>query len=175
LNRTGRIRALVCLWLCACAVLLALPGGALRAGAGNLPTTTEACRPGTVHLRGAWGMARFSVELADTPETRSRGLMFRERLARSAGMLFIYDAPQRATFWMRNTLIPLDMIFVDATGAVRHVHHDAIPGDETTIDGGPEILMVLEINGGLARDLGITPGSQLRHPGLAGDIALWPC
>ena len=171
----GRIRDLACHALVGLALLLPPAGGAASATPINLPQTAEACRAGTVHLRGEWGLARFSVELADTPETRSQGLMFRERLARSAGMLFIYDAPQRATFWMRNTLIPLDMIFVDATGTVRHIHHEAIPGDETTIDGGPEILMVLEINGGLARDLGIVPGSQLRHPRLDPAAALWPC
>jgi uncharacterized membrane protein (UPF0127 family) len=163
-----------------CGAMMAITAGFLPDAShaqtpATLPTTVEACRPGTVHLRGPWGLARFSVELADTPETRSRGLMFRESMARSAGMLFIYDAPQRATFWMRNTLIPLDMIFVDAQGTVRHIHHDAIPGDETTIDGGSGILTVLEINGGLARDLGLTVGSQLRHPALDQGNAVWPC
>lgn len=134
-----------------------------------------ACRADTVVLRGDWGQARFSVELADTPQTRSQGLMFRESMPRSAGMLFIYDAPQRATFWMRNTLIPLDMIFTDESGVVRHIHHEAVPGDETTIDGGSGILTVLEINGGLARAMGITVGSQMRHPAFASAAAAWPC
>ena len=134
-----------------------------------------ACRQDTVFLRGDWGQARFSVELADTPQTRSRGLMFRESMPRSSGMLFIYDSPQRATFWMRNTLIALDMIFTDEAGVVRHVHHDAIPGDETTIDGGEGVLTVLEINGGLARAMGITVGSEMRHPAFAADKAAWPC
>jgi uncharacterized protein len=175
-----QVNALIC-GAMLCFLTLGLPQAALAQGASSdaatqpLADTTETCRPGTVHLRGDWGKARFTVELADTPETRSRGLMFRESMPRSAGMLFIYDAPQRATFWMRNTLIPLDMIFVDPTGTVRHVHHEAIPGDETTIDGGPGILTVLEINGGLARALGIDAGSQLRHPALDQDSAVWPC
>lgn len=135
----------------------------------------QVCRMDTVMLRGDWGQARFTVELANTPETRSQGLMFREKMAKSAGMLFIYDAPQRATFWMRNTLIPLDMIFTDDTGTVQHIHHDAIPGDETTIDGGSGILTVLEINAGLARAMGITTGSQMRHPAFDADLAAWPC
>jgi uncharacterized membrane protein (UPF0127 family) len=134
-----------------------------------------ACRADTVLLRGDWGQARFSVEIADTPETRSKGLMFRESMPKSAGMLFVYDAPQRATFWMRNTLISLDMIFADQRGVVQHVHHQAIPGDETTIDGGRGILAVLEINGGLARAMGIVPGTQMRHPAFAGNTAAWPC
>jgi uncharacterized protein len=141
----------------------------------GLAHAQAACRTDTVFLRGDWGQARFSVELANTPQTRSQGLMFRESMPRSSGMLFIYDRPQRATFWMRNTLISLDMIFTDETGTVRHVHHEAIPGDETTIDGGTDILTVLEINGGLARAMGIVPGSQMRHPAFDADKAAWPC
>lgn len=133
------------------------------------------CRNDTVHLRGDWGQARFTVDLADTPETRSRGLMFVRSMPKSTGMLFVYDSPQRATFWMRNTLISLDMIFTDDTGTVRHVHHNAIPGDETTIDGGNDVLTVLEINGGMARAMGIDTGSQMRHPTFASDRAVWPC
>lgn len=134
-----------------------------------------ACAPDSVDLRGNWGQARFNVEIADNDATRAHGLMHRTRLARSAGMLFIYDTPVEASFWMRNTLIALDMIFVDPTGLVTHIHHEAIPLDETPIRGGSNILMVLEINGGLSRAMGIDVGSQLRHPRLDQDIALWPC
>lgn len=134
-----------------------------------------ACAPGVVELKGPQGVARFSVELADTPASRSRGLMFRERLAVSAGMLFIYDQPTHAAFWMKNTLIPLDMIFADATGTVQRVHANAIPHDETAIDGGPDVIAVLEINGGLARRLGIRPGTVLRHPAIEQTTAAWPC
>lgn len=137
--------------------------------------THAACAPETVELRGDWGQARFTVEIADTAATRAQGLMHRERLARSAGMLFIYDQPTEASFWMRNTLIPLDMLFVDPTGLVTHIHHEAIPLDETPIPGGPNILMVLEINGGLSRAMGITVGSELRHPRLDQTTALWVC
>ncbi|WP_319637311.1 DUF192 domain-containing protein [Kangsaoukella pontilimi] len=140
-------------------------------------TATQAgalCRDDRVDLRGAWGQAGFTVELADEPRERSVGLMNRPSMPRGAGMLFVYDAPQRATFWMRNTLIPLDMIFADATGVVRHVHENAIPLDETTIDGGEGIQYVLEINGGLSGRLGIEPGTELRHPAI-GDDAAWPC
>lgn len=136
---------------------------------------TPACSPGSVLLRGDWGQARFSVDLAETAQDRARGLMFVESMPSSHGMLFVYPRPGRVSFWMKNTLIPLDMIFLDATGTVRSIHHNAIPGDLTPIPGGEGILAVLEINGGLARSLGLTVGSQMRHPAFAADLAAWPC
>jgi len=75
---------------------------------------------------------------------------------------------------MQNTLIPLDMIFADEAGVVQRVHSRAIPGDTTPIPGGDGILVVLEINGGLAETFGIGPGTELRHPALGPDAA-WPC
>ncbi|MFZ9949691.1 MAG: DUF192 domain-containing protein [Gemmobacter sp.] len=142
----------------------------------SLPGAAEAaCRPDAVELRGPWGQARFAIELADDPAERARGLMFRESLPQSSGMLFVYEAPQRATFWMKNTLIPLDMVFLDPAGRVLGVHAMARPGDETIIDGGPGVLGVLEINGGLAARLGIAEGSELRHPAFAAGPAAWPC
>ena len=90
-------------------------------------------------------------------------------------MLFVYPQPKRVAFWMKNTLIPLDMIFLDASGTVRKVHHEAKPLDETPIFGGNAIQSVLEINGGLARKIGIAEGWQLRHPAIDQDAAAWPC
>ncbi|WP_273523512.1 DUF192 domain-containing protein [Rhodosalinus sediminis] len=133
-----------------------------------------ACRDDTVWLRGDWGEARFRVEVADTPEARAQGLMFVEEMPRSEGMLFVYERPQRVSFWMKNTLIPLDMIFADRAGVVRRVHAEAVPGDTTPIPGGDGIFVVLEINGGLAERFGIAPGTELRHPSL-GAQAAWPC
>ena len=134
-----------------------------------------ACSPDSVQLRGPGGQARFTVELADSADERARGLMFRETMPTSAGMLFLYPVPQTASFWMKNTLIPLDMIFADRTGVVTHVHPMAVPGDLTPVRGGRDVLAVLEINGGLAAKLGITPGSVLRHPALDQTTAAWPC
>lgn len=133
------------------------------------------CMPDHVDVQGPWGSARFAVEIADTPAARNQGLMHRSSMPRFSGMLFIYEAPTQASFWMRNTLIPLDMLFVDQTGLVTHLHQNAIPLDETPIYGGDQVLMVLEINGGMAARLGITEGSVLRHARLPQDAALWPC
>ncbi len=153
--------------------LAALLVGAVQvAGAGQ---AQAACAPETLDLRGPSGVARFHVEIADTSAERNRGLMFREKMASSAGMLFVYDAPQEVAFWMKNTLIPLDMIFADATGTVQRVHQGAVPGDLTAIPGGANIQFVLEINAGMAKRLGISEGSVMRHPAIAAEKAVWPC
>jgi uncharacterized membrane protein (UPF0127 family) len=134
-----------------------------------------ACNEGRLELRGDWGTARFRVEIADTPEERSIGLMHREHMASAAGMLFIYERPQRVSFWMENTLIPLDMIFMDESGTVQHIHENAVPLDRTPIPGGNDIQYVLEVNGGMTETLGITVGSAMRHPGIDQTLAVWPC
>ncbi|GGO52135.1 hypothetical protein SAMN05444398_101430 [Roseovarius pacificus] len=133
------------------------------------------CRDDRVALRGDWGQAGFTVEVADDAEERAQGLMHREQMAKSAGMLFVYPAPRSVGFWMKNTLIELDMIFADRTGTVRRVHHRAQPHDERPIMGGRDIQYVLEINGGLARQLGISEGSQMQHPSIDAQVAAWPC
>lgn len=134
-----------------------------------------ACAPDRVQLRGGWGQAAFRVEIADTEATRTRGLMFRETLPKGAGMLFVYERPQTAAFWMKNTLIPLDIIFLDQQGRVTRVHERAVPGDLTPIPGGDEVFAVLEINAGLARRYGIAAGSQMRHEVFSPHGAVWPC
>lgn len=146
----------------------------LLAGAAA-PVLAETCSPGVVALKGPGGEARFRVEVADTDATRARGLMWREHMEPGAGMVFVYDSPGPAHFWMRNTLIPLDLIFADPSGTVQHVHADAKPHDETLIDGGDNVLVVLEINAGLARRMGIVPGTVMRHPAFSAGNAAWPC
>jgi len=148
------------------AIILVLAGGAAMAAT---------CSGDMVHLRGPDGEAAFRVEVADTEAERAQGLMHRESMARSAGMLFVYEKPQVVRFWMKNTLIPLDMIFADVTGTVRRVHHMARPHSEKLIPGGSGIKYVLEINGGLAEQLGIGEGSQLRHPAIEAAKAAWAC
>jgi len=133
------------------------------------------CRPEEIEVRGMGGVARFSVEVADDDAERALGLMNRDRMASSAGMLFVFQAPRTATFWMKDTLIPLDMIFADAAGVVTAVHANAVPLDKSPINGGPGVSFVLEINGGLAGRMGIAPGSVLRHPAVAQESAAWRC
>lgn len=139
------------------------------------PLWAGECRDDQVFLRGDWGQARFSVQVVDDAEARAQGLMHVKNMPRASGMLFVYPYPRQVGFWMKNTLIPLDMIFMDDTGTVTRVHHEAVPLDETPIMGGEGIRLVLEINGGLAKQMGITEGTQMRHPAVGSDKAAWPC
>ncbi|MBT9384489.1 DUF192 domain-containing protein [Pseudooceanicola sp. CBS1P-1] len=135
-----------------------------------------ACRADRVELRGSGGVARFSVEIADDAAERAQGLMWRETMATGAGMLFVYERAQpRIAFWMKNTLIPLDILFLDASGTVRSVAANAVPGDETDLPGAPGSQFVLEINGGLAARMGLGPGTVMRSPYLDQSAAAWPC
>ena len=151
-------------------------GGALSLAAALLiggQAAYAACDANEVQLRGDWGSARFAVAVADSVEERARGLMFVEQMPSAAGMLFVYDEAHPVSFWMKNTLIPLDMVFADARGVVVSVHENAIPGDLTSIDSGAPTQYVLEINGGMAARLGIAEGSQMQHPAIT--EAAWPC
>ena len=142
----------------------------------SLPSVLWAqCREDTVYLKGDFGQARFSVEIADDDEERSLGLMHRTEMASAAGMLFIYPKPQSMSFWMRNTLIELDMLFIDPKGVVQHIHHRAQPLDETPVLGGRGLTHVLEINGGLAIQMGLSPGTAVRHASCLLAVAGWPC
>ena len=136
---------------------------------------SAACSDDQIHLRGDWGQARFAVDVADDAATRAQGLMNVESMPQNTGMLFVYPQPREARFWMRNTLIPLDMIFADRKGIVRYVHHEAVPLSEDLIYGGNNIQYVLEVNGGLARAMGIAKGSEMRHPAISDPAAAWPC
>ncbi|WP_323019771.1 DUF192 domain-containing protein [Pararhodobacter sp.] len=140
-----------------------------------VPALASECREDRVQLRSAQGTAAFTVEIADTDAERAQGLMHVPSMPRFNGMLFVFDRPQRAVFWMENTLIPLDMLFIDEQGVVQSVHENAVPMDRTPIDGGEGIRYVLEINGGMAARLHLAPGAELRHPAIASDLAAWPC
>ncbi len=148
---------------------------ALFLGTFGAQIAAAACSDAAVELRSGSAVARFNIEVADTDAERALGLMNRKKLAASAGMLFVYDTPRRASFWMKNTLIPLDMIFVDSDGRVTRVHAQAKPLDQTPIDGGDGVRFVLEINGGLAKRLGITSGSVMRNPVIDQANAVWGC
>lgn len=115
----------------------------------------------TVTIEAAEQQHRFEVEVVATPESRSQGLMYRSELAEDAGMLFVFERPAEVAFWMRNTYIPLDLIFIDRHGSIVRIHPRAQPHDDTLISSGQPVTHVLEINGGLAADLGIETGQRM--------------
>lgn len=133
------------------------------------------CSSETVSLRGDWGRAEFSVEIADTAQRRARGLQGRDHLPSSAGMLFLYESVGPASFWMKDTPIRLDMLFISEAGTVIYVHRNAVPYDTTPIRADGPVAAVLEINGGLSEQFGILEGTEIRHPAFDQDVAAWPC
>lgn len=106
----------------------------------------------------------FQIEVMKSPEQRARGLMFRQFMPEDRGMLFDFDREEPVAMWMRNTYIPLDMVFIRENGVIRHIHERAQPLDETTISSGGAVRYVLEINGGQAAKLGLKPGDTVKHP-----------
>ncbi len=109
------------------------------------------------------GAVDLKVQIADTDEERARGLMYRQALADDEGMLFDFKSPQKVSFWMKNTLIPLDMIFIAADGHIASIARNARPRSLRHIPSGVPVLAVLEIGGGRARKLGIERGDMVHH------------
>jgi uncharacterized membrane protein (UPF0127 family) len=109
------------------------------------------------------GVHRFRVAVAATEQEQETGLMFRRSLGPDEGMIFPYDPPQNVAFWMKNTLIPLDMLFIRADGTIARIA-TAKPLDLTTIPAGEPVAAVLEIRGGRAAELGIRPGDRVEWP-----------
>jgi uncharacterized membrane protein (UPF0127 family) len=143
------------------AVLTALLTGALLAS--EVAVAKPAGKLEAVEILTSKGRARFQVEIAATHAEQQRGLMFRKALAADRGMLFTYARPQPAAFWMKNTLIPLDIIYIAPNGRVLSIVRNAQPHNEMPLPSGGPILGVLEIAGGRAAQLGILPGDKVLH------------
>jgi len=115
----------------------------------------------TVEIASKNGVHAFQVEMAITPEEKERGLMFRRELADGHGMLFDFFVDQDVAFWMKNTYIPLDMIFIRADGRILRIAENAQPLSERNIPSGGPVRAVLEVIGGTARRMGIAPGDRV--------------
>ncbi len=105
--------------------------------------------------------ASFEVEVARDEHERGRGLMYRKSLGANSGMLFLFPEPVTPAFWMKNTLIPLDMVFIDEKGLILGIHNRAIPHNLTPISPSGPVKAVLEINGGQAEKLGLRVGDPI--------------
>jgi uncharacterized membrane protein (UPF0127 family) len=109
------------------------------------------------------GRHEIEIEVAETSEQKAKGLMFRTHLAANRGMLFPYGSPQEITMWMRNTYIPLDMVFIKADGTVHRIEARTEPLSEKIIPSRGAVVAVLELAGGVAEKLGLKPGDKVLH------------
>ena len=121
---------------------------------------------GTLVLKTDSGDHNFNIEVATTDQERALGLMFRRSLPENSGMLFLYDQPQPAAMWMKNTLIPLDMVFISPEGKVHRIESNAEPFSTAVIPSEGDIVGVLELNGGEAGKIGLKQGDKVLYPGL---------
>ncbi len=137
---------------CFAGAILTLVAGFARA---------ETASVGSLTIETASQVHAFRIEIADEPAERSRGLMFRDSLAEDAGMLFIYPSPRIASFWMKNTEISLDMLFIDAQGMIDSIARETTPFSLKPVKSDGEVLSVFEISGGQADALGIAVGDTV--------------
>src|SRR6478735_2107671 len=118
----------------------------------------------TVEIASKSGVHVFAVEIADTEPARERGLMFRKELPSGQGMLFDFHRDQEVSFWMKNTLIPLDMIFIRGDGQILRIEENTVPLSTRMIPSRGPVRAVLEVIGGTSRKLGIAPGDRVASP-----------
>lgn len=116
----------------------------------------------------ASGEKRFELEIADTDQKRSRGLMYRTDFPVKRAMIFVFDKVQPVMMWMANTPLPLDMLFVRSNGTIARVAHKTTPFSEDVISSGEPVNFVIEINAGVAAMLGIKAGDKVQHPIICG-------
>ena len=147
--------------LAACSPQSAPSAPAPQATALGVPQSGLETVPLTITSAG--GVHRFTVEIARTPDQQAHGMMFRTEIGQNEGMLFPYDTPQQVGFWMKNTLIPLDLVFIRADGTIARIA-TATPHDETPVPSGEPVVAVLEIAGGRAAELGISEGDRVDWP-----------
>ncbi|MES2254609.1 MAG: DUF192 domain-containing protein [Pseudomonadota bacterium] len=136
-----------------------------------LPVAALAAPPAlpveTITIDTKTGPHNFSMEVAADDESREKGLMYRTAMAPDAGMLFDFHTPQLVSFWMENTVLPLDMLFVRSNGTIARIKANATPYSRENIPSGEPIQLVIELNAGRAAALGITEGAKVHAPELA--------
>jgi uncharacterized protein len=133
----------------------------LAVGCAASVAPARAAGAGTLKIASASGVHIFIVELATNDAERERGLMFRKELPEGQGMLFDFQTDQPVAFWMHNTTIPLDMVFIKGDGRILRIQENAKPMSDDLIPSGGPVRAVLEVIGGTARKLGIAPGDTV--------------
>ena len=147
-----------------------LVSAACKGDAGADATAAQAAQKIPVTIQTTAGAKSFNVEVARTPAEQERGLMFRTGIPDDGGMIFTpYPAegggPREASFWMKNTPSPLDIIFIRPDGTIARIAENTVPFSEEQVKSGEPVSAVLEINGGLSSRLGIAPGDKVSWPG----------
>lgn len=140
----------------------------------NSKSSTDTCGSSTPLAASPAGLAQtslcitsgtktrqFTVEIARTSMEQAKGMMFRTELADNAGMIFPFPEPKVASFWMKNTVIPLDIIFIRANGTIESIAENAIPYSTAPVEAGEPVVSVLELRGGLTSELGISAGDKV--------------
>jgi uncharacterized membrane protein (UPF0127 family) len=143
------------LWAALALVLFLAAPASIPARAGELDS---------LEIATSTGRHAFQVEIASNDATREHGLMERRYMAPDHGMLFEFDRDEPVAFWMKNTYIPLDMIFIAPSGVVTHIAANAEPLSERAIPSGGPSVAVLEVDGGIAASIGLKVGDKVRHP-----------
>ena len=152
------MRWMAMIWAVVAALLLSGCTGADGAS-DNAPSGLDLAQ---VTIVDAGRSHRFTVEVARTAEEQRQGLMFRTDMADDAGMIFPFAQPKIASFWMQNTLIPLDMLFIRADGSIDRIAENAVPESLEPVASGGEVVAVLELKGGTAARLGIDESARVR-------------
>lgn len=168
MRRSASVRAMLRALLLPLALLLSAPVAAQLSDApagdpANPETVIDFGAPQALTIETENGELSFSVLIADDDAERSRGLMFRDSLADDEGMLFDYQSPQPIAMWMRNTEIPLDIIYVNSDGEIAKIFANAQPYSLRSLPSEFPVLAALEVRGGLSREAGIRPGDIVRH------------
>ncbi len=151
-----RVLTLIALFT-TCSGAASAPCDSKRAGVGDLPETE-------LEVQTEAAAHRFSVWIAADDVSRARGLMFVPELPADRGMLFLFDHAQLATFWMKDTCVSLDILFVAADGRIVNIARDTVTFSLAPIESSAPVTGVLEIPAGSAQRLGIAPGDRIRHP-----------
>lgn len=141
---------------------LLAPGATVYAQAPSAPVVKATTPLGIVTADGK--KHPFKVEVVAEPEERAVGLMFRRSLAADGGMLFDFGRTEPVAMWMKNTLIPLDMLFIASDGSIVNIAQRTVPGSLATIPSAKPVRFVLEVAGGTVSRLGIKPGDKVIHP-----------
>lgn len=132
-----------------------------------------ACTQDQIDIRTDAGVSAYSIEIADDAAERAQGLMFREEMARDHGMYFVYPTGRPVAFWMKNTPLPLDIIYINERGIICSIAADTTPFSEEALPSGCAAQTVLELNAGEAKAAGIRVGAPVRHPAIARPA--WKC